>query len=82
MKQLKRYEREAIKMGEVKTTVLGNEKAIAIYYKLHKCLTKAMNDEELSCHVNNIIVKLAKSIESGETWYDEATDKWCDYFLS
>lgn len=47
-------------MGEVKTTVLGNEKAIAIYYKLHKCLTKAMNDEELSCHVNNIIVKLAK----------------------
>lgn len=69
-------------MGEVKTTVLENEKAIELYYKLHKCLKRAMRNEKLGCHVNNIIVKLAKSIESGETWYDEATDGWCDYFLS
>lgn len=69
-------------MKEVKTIVLEDEKAMAIYYKLHKCLAKAMNDEELVCHVNNIVVKLAKSIESGETWYDESTDKWCDYFLA
>lgn len=68
--------------GTVKTILLEDEKAIELYYKLHKCLKKAMgNEEKLGCHVNNIIVKLAKSIESKETWYDERTDTWCDYFL-
>jgi len=56
--------------------------AIDLYFKLHKCLEKAMETEKLSCQVNSIIVKLAKSIESNETWYDASTDVWCDYFLN
>lgn len=65
------------------------EKAHSLYYKLHDCLKVSLdeknnplpNGDYLSCHTNNIIVKLAKSIESGETWYDASTDVWCDYFL-
>ena len=58
-----------------------NKQAIDLYYKMHKCLEKAMNSDKLGCHVNNIIVRLAKSIESQETWYDATYDTWCDYFL-
>lgn len=58
-----------------------NQKSIELYYKLHKCLRKAISEEELGCHVNNIIRHLAKSIESEETWYDSFIDIWCDYFL-
>lgn len=58
-----------------------NKAAIDLYYKLHRCLKKAMGDEKLSCHVNKIICHLAKSIESGETWFDASLDVWCDYFL-
>lgn len=58
------------------------EKATEFYYKLHKCLKKAMSDKELSCHANNIIRKLGKSIESGFTYYDQNFDLWCDYFLA
>lgn len=41
-----------------------------------------MSDKELSCHANNIIRKLGKSIESGFTYYDQNFDLWCDYFLA
>jgi hypothetical protein len=58
-----------------------NKRAIDLYYKLHKCLKKAMSTDDLGCHVNDIIVNLAKSIESHETWYDALIDVWCDYFL-
>ena len=51
------------------------------YYKLHKCLKIALNNDELSCHANSIIVHLGKSIESQYTYYDENFDSWCDYFL-
>lgn len=40
MKQLKRYEREAIKMGEVKTTVLGNEKSDSDLLQITQMLNK------------------------------------------
>lgn len=66
-----------------------NKKAQDLYYKLHKCLKISLdpnnnprqNGDNLSCHTNNIIVNLAKSIESQETWYDESVDAWCDYFI-
>lgn len=61
-----------------------NKKAMELYDKLHKCLKISLdpsNRENLSCHTNNIIVNLAKSIESGETWYDVSIDVWCDYFI-
>ena len=65
-----------------------NKKAHDLYYKLHRCLYIALtapiqpNGDNLSCHANDIIRSLAKSIESGETWYDTLIDCWCDYFLS
>ena len=65
-----------------------NKKAHDLYYKLHRCLKVALtapiqpNGDNLSIHANSIIVSLAKSIESGETWYDASLDCWCDYFLS
>lgn len=65
-----------------------NKKAHDLYYKLHRCLKIALtaprqpNGDSLSVHANSIIVSLAKSIESGETWYDASLDCWCDYFLS
>ena len=58
-----------------------NKKAIDLYYKLHRCLKIAItapaqpNGDNLSIHANNIIRNLAKSIESGETWYDESLDE-------
>lgn len=66
-----------------------NKKAQDLYYKLHKCLKISLdpknnprpNGDNLSCHTNNIIVNLAKSIESEETWYDDSIDTWCDYFI-
>lgn len=70
----------AVKIAEIIED--ENKKAIDLYYKLHKCLKKAMSEEKLGCHINNIIVALAKSIESQETWYDESIDVWSDYFLS
>lgn len=64
-----------------------NKKAHDLYYKLHKCLRrslsgKAENGDELSCHTNSIVLYLAKSIGSGETWFDESVDGWCNYFLA
>ena len=59
----------------------GNYKAVEFYYKLHKCLKKAMSDDKLCCHVNSIIVQLGRSIESQYHYYDEFEDQWCDYFL-
>lgn len=62
-------------------------KAHNLYYKLHNCLKISLtapvqpNGDNLSVHTNNIILKLAKSIESGETWYDSSVEAWCDYFL-
>lgn len=57
-------------------------KAKEYYFKLWKCLKKALADEEkLGCHCNNIIVHLGKSVESGYTYYNESHDHWCDYFL-
>jgi hypothetical protein len=54
----------------------------SLYFKLHRCLEKAMSDKEnLGCHVNDIVLYLARSIKSGETWYDSFADVWCDYFL-
>ncbi len=58
-----------------------NRKGKDLYYKLHKCLRRAMEEEKLSCHINDIIVNLAKSITSNVTWYDDLIDVWCDYFL-
>ena len=66
-----------------------NKKAIDLYYKLHKCLKISLdhnnnpkpNGDSLGCHTNSIIVNLAKSIESGEKWYDASIDGWCDYFI-
>lgn len=69
-------------MNYTVTILEENKEAVDFYYKLHKCLKKAMNDDSLSCHVNNIIVALGKSIESQETYYDKRMDAWCDYFLS
>lgn len=72
---------------ECKTIHLEDQKARELYYKLHRCLKKSLsgaqslNGDDLSCHANNIIRYLAKSIESGETWYDASVDIWCDYFL-
>lgn len=72
---------------EAKTVTLEDEKAIKLYYKLHECLKISLtapiqpNGDNLSCHANRIIVHLAKSIESGETWYDPSVDCWCDYFI-
>lgn len=72
-------------MSEYTVTYLEtNEelKAIEFYHKLWKCLRKAMSSDELACHCNNIVVHLGKSVESNFTYYNETTDKWCDYFLS
>lgn len=66
---------------------LNAYKAIELYYKLHKCLKISItaptqpNGDELSCHTNRIICYLAKSIESGQKWYDVTVDVWCDYFI-
>ena len=64
-----------------------NRKAHDLYYKLHKCLKRSLsgeteNGDDLSCHTNAIVLHLAKSIESGETWFDESVDCWCNYFLA
>ena len=65
-----------------------NKKAHDLYYKLHRCLKIALtasvqpNGDDLSIHANHIIVNLARSIESGETWYDASVDIWCGYFLN
>lgn len=66
---------------DITITADPNRKGKDLYYKLHKCLRRAMDEEKLSCHVNDIIVNLAKSISSKETWYDDLIDAWCDYFL-
>lgn len=52
------------------------------YYKLWNCLKRALSDDKLACHCNNIVVHLGKSVESGFTYYDQRHDAWCDYFLS
>lgn len=51
------------------------------YYKLWKCLKKALADDKLACHCNNIVVHLGKSVESSFTYYNAQHDAWCDYFL-
>lgn len=64
-----------------------DKKAHDLYCKLHKCLKIALtapvqpNGDDLPIHANHIIVNLARSIESGETWYDASVDIWCGYFL-
>lgn len=71
-------------------SVAYEEKGHTLYYKLHDCLKVSLdeknnplpNGDYLSCHTNNIIVNLAKSIESAETWYDANLEMWCDYFLA
>lgn len=67
---------------------MANEaRGIDLYNKLHKCLKIALtaptqrNGDELSCHANNIIRYIAKSVDSGETWYDPTVEGWCDYFI-
>lgn len=67
---------------------MANEKlALDLYYKLHKCLKIALtapaqpNGDDLSCHANNIICYLAKSIENNMKWYEPTVDIWCNYFL-
>lgn len=71
----------------IKVERLEDEKAIELYYKLHKALEISItapiqpNGDSLSVHTNNIVRHLAKSIESGETWYDASVDGWCDYFI-
>ena len=68
-------------------TYLTDKKAHDLYYKLHKALDISItapirpNGDSLSVHTNNIVCYLAKSIESGEKWYDASVDSWCDYFL-
>lgn len=52
------------------------------YYKLWKCLKIALADSDLSCHANDIVVHLGKSIESNYSYFDELHNLWCDYFLS
>ena len=70
---------EVLKSG---TTVYSSQtQAQAFYYKLWKCLGKAMDNPELSCHANHIVVHLGKSVESKFTYYDSSFDSWCDYFL-
>lgn len=55
---------------------------VRYYYKLWKCLKKALADEDkLGCHCNHIVVQLGRSVESGYTYYDKGFDIWCDYFL-
>ena len=59
-----------------------NLKAIELYFKLTACLKKALDDEEnLGCHINKIIMDLAKCIESEYEYYDANAEIWCDYFL-
>lgn len=61
---------------------MPDEKGLKYYQKLWKCLLKAIwNTDELGCHANDIIVHLAKSIESQQLYYDPTHDAWCDYFL-
>lgn len=55
----------------------------AYYYrKLLDCLHKALEDPELGCHVNDIIIHLARCIDSGYTYFDQGHSIWCDYFLT
>lgn len=51
------------------------------YYKLWACLNKSMSTSDLEMHANNIIIHLAKSIESQAAYYDQTMDAWCDYFM-
>lgn len=55
---------------------------IAFYYKLWKCLNKALSDDKLGCHANSIIIHLGRNIESQNEYYNEPFNQWCDYFLS
>ena len=78
---MKQINQTAKTMGATVTCIDENQEAREFYYKLHRCLKRAMSDEKLCCHVNNIIVQLGKSIESQYTYYDASFDAWCDYFL-
>lgn len=51
------------------------------YRKLLECLRMALDDEKLGCHVNNIIIHIARCIESNYTYFDQYHSMWCDYFL-
>lgn len=60
-----------------------NEKGKEFYYKLWRCLKKALaNEDKLGCHANNIVKHLGRSIDSNYQYYDKAIDDWCDYFLA
>ena len=54
---------------------------VAYYYKLWKALRKALSDDKLECHANNIIVQLGRSIDSNYGYYNQNFDEWLDYFL-
>lgn len=56
--------------------------SIAFYYKLWKCMKKAMSDDKLGCHCNDIVIHLGRSVESQYKYYDKSFDGWCNYFLS
>lgn len=75
--------KSAKEMGATVTNLESEQeiKARDYYYKLWKCLKRAMSDDKLACHCNNIIVHLGKSIESNYTYYNGMHDAWCDYFL-
>lgn len=72
---------------EIKVECVENERAHNLYYKLHKALEISItapiqpNGDSLSVHTNSIVCYLAKSIQSGETWYDPFVDSWCYYFI-
>lgn len=63
-------------------------RAIDLYHKLHKCLQIALtaptepNGGNLSCHANNIILKIADLINSDYMFCNRSADSWADYFLS
>ena len=53
----------------------------AYYQKLLACLRKALGEEKLGCHVDDIIIHMARCIDSGYSYFDQANSIWCDYFL-
>ena len=55
---------------------------VEYYRKLLECLHKALNDEELGCHLNDIIIQMSRCIESGYTYFNQGHSIWCDYFLT
>lgn len=55
----------AKKMGATVTPMESEQeiKAREYYYKLWKCLKRALSDDKLACHCNSIVVYLGKSVD-------------------